>query len=79
MASRKNALTLALGSAVVATLATAPLANAQDNPFKLHPLKSGYQAADDKSKEGKCGEGKCGEGKCGSSKNKKKDSSDKPK
>ena len=74
MASRKTVLTLALGSAVAATLVTAPLANADDNPFKLQSLKSGYQVADNKGKEGKCGEGKCGEGKCGGDKTKKEGS-----
>jgi uncharacterized low-complexity protein len=73
MASRKTALTLALGSAVAATLVAAPLANANDNPFKLQSLKSGYQVADTKGKEGKCGEGKCGgdkkkDGACGGDK-----------
>jgi uncharacterized low-complexity protein len=70
MASRKTALTLALGTAVAASLAAAPLASANDNPFKLESLKSGYQVADNKGKEGKCGEGKCGEGKCGGDKKK---------
>jgi uncharacterized low-complexity protein len=74
MASRKNALTLALGTAFAASLAAAPMAGAADNPFKMESLKSGYQVAqNDKNKEGKCGgdkakEGKCGEGKCGGNK-----------
>jgi uncharacterized low-complexity protein len=80
MARRKNALTLALGSALAGTLAAAPVANAADNPFSMDSLKSGYQVADskgkegkcggDKGKDGKCGEGKCGEGKCGGGKGK---------
>jgi uncharacterized low-complexity protein len=68
MASRKTAVTLALGSAVAATLAIAPLANANDNPFKLQSLKSGYQVADNKDKEGKCGGDKAKDGKCGGDK-----------
>jgi uncharacterized low-complexity protein len=74
MANRKTALTLALGSAFAASLAAAPIASADENPFKLESLKSGYQVADShKAKEGKCGEGKCGgdkakEGKCGEGK-----------
>jgi uncharacterized low-complexity protein len=71
MASRKTALTLALGTAVAASFAVAPLASADENPFELQSLKSGYQVADNKDKEGKCGEGKCGEGKCGGDKKKK--------
>jgi uncharacterized low-complexity protein len=75
MASRKTALTLALGTAVAASFAVAPIASADENPFKLQSLKNGYQVADnsDKDKEGKCGEGKCGEGKCGGNKDKKKE------
>lgn len=71
--NRKSALTLALGSAFATTLATAPLANAADNPFSAQSIGNGYMvAAMDKGMEGKCGEGKCGgdkakakEGKCG--------------
>jgi uncharacterized low-complexity protein len=81
MASRKTALTLALGTAVAASFAVAPLAGADENPFKLQSLKSGYQVADNKDKEGKCGgdkkkkEGACGgdkakEGACGGDKKK---------
>lgn len=67
--------------AVSAALATGAFAistaNADENPFQMTELSSGYMVADghggaeegaaeeDKTKEGKCGEGKCGEGKCG--------------
>ncbi len=67
--------------AVSAALATGAFAistaNADENPFQMTELSSGYMVADnhggaeegaaeeDKDKEGKCGEGKCGEGKCG--------------
>ncbi|UCH47862.1 MAG: hypothetical protein JSU95_17735 [Betaproteobacteria bacterium] len=80
MASKKTALSLAIGSAFVASIAAAPIAGAADNPFHMDSLKSGYQIAgvakgeeEAKCGEGKCGgaesdkgtEGKCGEGKCG--------------
>lgn len=76
-------LTLAIGAAFAATLATSNVANAAsmgDNPFAMAELESGYiqLAAEGKCGEGKCGEGKkakaktkegkCGEGKCGGSK-----------
>lgn len=86
MAHKKTALSLALGSAVAASLLAAPVVNAAKNPFEMQSLKSGYQVvADnkgaegkcggDKGKEGKCGgdkkkDGKCGEGKCGGDKKK---------
>lgn len=77
MATRKSALSLAIGSAFAASLAAAPVANAAGNPFDMDSLKSGYQIAgvtkgeegkggDDKSVDGKGGESKCGESKCGS-------------
>ncbi len=70
--------------AVSAALATGTFAisaaNADENPFQMTELSSGYMVADahgtaqeeateeEKAKEGKCGEGKCGEGKCGGEK-----------
>ena len=57
-------LAAAMGAAFVTSLATAPVANAAENPFAMSELSSGYMVAD-AHKEGKCGEGKCGEGKCG--------------
>ncbi|TNF95199.1 MAG: hypothetical protein EP297_11540 [Gammaproteobacteria bacterium] len=64
-------LAAAFGSAVIASLAAMPLAQADTSPFGLNDLGSGYQVA----MEGKCGaekkaskEGKCGEGKCGAAK-----------
>ncbi|UCD68043.1 MAG: hypothetical protein JSW48_14845 [Betaproteobacteria bacterium] len=66
MASKKTTLSLAIGSAFVASIAATPIAGAADNPFHMDSLKSGYQVAGvAKGEEGKCGEGKCGEGKCG--------------
>ena len=76
MASRKTALTLALGTAFAASLAAAPVVNAAGDPFEMNSLSGGYQVAQaDKNKEGKCGgdkakDGKCGEGKCGGDKKK---------
>ena len=68
----KKPLAIALGAAFVTSLASAPIANAAENPFAMSELAGGYMVADshmggghkeggDKSKaEGKCGEGKCG-------------------
>ena len=63
-------LAAAMGAAFVTSLATAPVANAAENPFAMSELSSGYMVASSHM-EGKCGEGKCGgakatkEGKCG--------------
>jgi uncharacterized low-complexity protein len=54
-----------LGSALAASLVSMPAANADENPFGMKPLSSGYMIAD---AEGKCGENKTHEGKCGESK-----------
>ena len=72
--STKKPLAIALGAALVTTLAATPVANAADNPFAMSELSSGYMVAE--MAEGKCGgdkakseaEGKCGEGKCGGAK-----------
>jgi len=61
----------AVGVALTTGLCTIPAANAEQNPFALTELSSGYMVADNhegkcgegKTEEGKCGEGKCGEGK----------------
>jgi uncharacterized low-complexity protein len=74
--TQQTALTLALGTAIAATLAAAPV-TAAENPFVSQAMSQGYMvaSADSKAKEGKCGEGKCGgakakakEGKCGEGK-----------
>jgi len=76
-------LSIAAGTAFVASLAAGNVANAAEgaNPFAMNELSSGYmQLAEGKCGEGKCGgkkekkkmEGKCGEGKCGGAKNMKK-------
>ncbi|WP_353571881.1 low-complexity protein [Candidatus Albibeggiatoa sp. nov. BB20] len=77
----KSTLSLAIGTAFTISLATAPVANAAENPFATSTLNSGYMVAmnleadaNKEGKEGKCGEGKCGddkadkEGKCGGDK-----------
>lgn len=56
-----------VGTAFVASLATAPLANA-DGLFATAELDAGYDLLAQADAEGKCGEGKCGEGKCGEEK-----------
>lgn len=68
MSNLKKSVSIAMGATFAASMAAAPLANADENPFGMQKLDSGYtQVA-----EGKCGEGKCGdkkpepkEGKCG--------------
>ena len=66
----------ALGTTFIVSLASSPIANANENPFSLSVFNSGYEVAEHgegKCGEGKCGdkkkeEGKCGEGKCGDKK-----------
>ncbi|MBC7946218.1 MAG: low-complexity protein [Burkholderiales bacterium] len=70
----KTAATFAFGSALAASLAAMPIANAAGNPFALESLSSGYQVADgDKKADGKCGEGKCGASKAEGAADKKAD------
>ena len=74
MASKKTAVSVAIGSAFAAGMARTPIANAAENPFAQQSLDRGYMVADagvqGKCGAGKCGgakaaEAKCGEGKCG--------------
>lgn len=65
MASKKKAMSVAVGSAFVAGMALNPMAGAAENPFALQGLQSGYMVA---AMDGKCGAGKCGAGKCGAGK-----------
>jgi uncharacterized low-complexity protein len=60
MASKKTALTIALGSAFAASLSMVPAAHAAENPFAMQTLDKGYMVADagDKAKEAKCGNAK---------------------
>jgi uncharacterized low-complexity protein len=63
MASKKKTIGVAVGSAFIAGMAVAPMANAAGNPFALQSLQSGYMVAADtptKAAEAKCGQGKCG-------------------
>ena len=76
MNAKKSALTLAIGSAFAVSLTAVPTAQAENNPFAMQQLQSGYLVADNhmgqdaKAKEGKCGgkteaDMKAKEGKCG--------------
>jgi len=77
MSKSKKPLAAAIGSAFAVSLAASPVVNAEQNPFAMNELSSGYQVAD---MEGKCGgkkerEGNCGgkkerEGNCGGKMNK---------
>ena len=61
MASKKNTIGVAVGSAFAAGMAMSPLASAAENPFALQSLQSGYMVAQaQKAQEAKCGQGKCG-------------------
>lgn len=78
MSNLKKSVSIALGATFAATMVGTPIANADENPFGMQNLESGYlQVAEGKCGEGKCGEkmeepkeaeGKCGEGKCGEKK-----------
>lgn len=72
MSNRKSIISIAVGSALAASLGGVPLVSAADNPFAMQSLDRGYMIADShkygekKGGEGKCGgEGACGEGRCG--------------
>ncbi|TCV85167.1 HvfA family oxazolone/thioamide-modified RiPP metallophore [Sulfurirhabdus autotrophica] len=72
MAINKSALTIALGTAFVATLSASPVVNAAGNPFAMQTLDKGYMVAgaDAKAKDGKCAGDKAAatkakDGKCG--------------
>ena len=87
MSNLKKSVSIAIGATFAATLATTPIANADENPFGMQNLESGYmQVAEGncganmgkkKDKEGNCGEGKAPakdkEGNCGESMNKDKE------
>lgn len=61
---RLKSLASAVGATFVVTLSSTPVVKAEDNPFGLTDLTSGYRVAQEdtsaKPAEGKCGEGKCG-------------------
>ncbi len=54
-----------IGSALAASLVSMPAANADENPFSMTQLSSGYMIAD---AEGNSGEKKEAEGNCGENK-----------
>ena len=61
MNTSKKAIALAIGGALVASIATTNVSAATSNPFALKSLTSGYMVADAKDmQDGKCGAGKCG-------------------
>lgn len=68
-------INVAIGAVLVTSALITTSASADNNPFQLTDLSSGYMVA---GKEGKCGEGKCGEGKasCKLKKMKKMDAND---
>ena len=75
MINKKSVLTVALGTAFVASLGVTSAANAAQNPFGMHSLDKGYMTAEaDVAKDGKAMEAKCGaekkamESKCGAAK-----------
>ncbi|MDH3342304.1 MAG: low-complexity protein [Gammaproteobacteria bacterium] len=77
MSNLKKSVSIAMGATFAASMAASPIANADQNPFGMQNLDSGYmQLAEakcganmEKETEGKCGEskkeaeGKCGQGK----------------
>jgi uncharacterized low-complexity protein len=60
-----KALAAALGATFVAAMTVSPVVSADQNPFAMQPLTSGYQVAE-KGKEGNCGGKKGTEAHCGS-------------
>jgi uncharacterized low-complexity protein len=68
----RKPLSIVLGAAVVASLGTAGIANANAQTdadlFSMEELTSGYLTAGGHEKEGSCGEGKCGDDKDGAEK-----------
>jgi uncharacterized low-complexity protein len=74
MNAKKSALTLAIGSAFAVSMTAVPTAQAENNPFAMQQLQTGYMLAqadtakDTKAPEGKCGGAKAKDGKCGGAK-----------
>lgn len=69
MPSKKSIISLAVGSAIVATLGAAPIASAAENPFVAQSLGKGYMVAEyhEGAKKDAYGDKKSGEGRCGMS------------
>ena len=57
--SNLKPITAAIGTVFVTSTLIAAPASADQNPFQMTELSSGYMVAD--GHEGKCGEGKCGD------------------
>ena len=82
MSNLKKSVSIVMGATFAASMAATPIANADQNPFSMQNLASGYtQLAEgkcgdsigkNKDAEGKCGEGKAAaklkDGKCGEGK-----------
>ncbi len=64
-----KALAAAIGATFIASMAASPVVSADQNPFAMNPLSSGYQIA---GKDGNCGGMKKGKkaGSCGGMKGK---------
>lgn len=83
MNTRKKTLAAVLGGSFAVSLAMAPVVHADQNPFSMQALSSGYMVAEADTKaaempaeeqaveEGKMKDGKCATGKCSSSMKKK--------
>ena len=76
MKTTKKTLSIAVGTALGASLALSPMTLANTNPFGASELPGGYLQIASGHGEGGCGEGTCGdekekgEGKCGGEKDK---------
>ena len=71
MKTSKKSISIAVGTALGASLTLSPIALAGTNPFAAAELPGGYMQVAGGHGEGGCGEGKCGgdkndgEGSCG--------------
>ena len=74
MKTSKKTLSIAVGTALGASLAMSPVTLADTNPFGASEFSGGYMQIASAHGEGGCGEGKCGdekgqgEGSCGEDK-----------
>ncbi|MCW8924037.1 MAG: low-complexity protein [Gammaproteobacteria bacterium] len=73
MSNLKKSVSIAMGATFAASMAASPVANADENPFSIQNLESGYMQL----AEAKCGEDrkktKDQEAKCGENKKKTSD------
>ena len=63
MSNKIKPVAAVLGTTFAVSLMASPLANAEQNPFEINELTSGYMQLADGHGEGSCGEGSCGENK----------------